>query len=192
MERQRKRQREGRKAKEAGHATRGPVAARERAKRVQESPRRNCYECVFCVSHLVLWARTLLSGFPVAGQCANHAETPGQWRPVSSKPCRNFRAKPLRVEPPKAPNDKIRYIPLTRGRHAIVDTEDYEWLSQYKWYATNPTPSGRVYAARGNSGAKMFMHRFIMQPPEGMVVDHINSNGLDNRICTCIAICITP
>ncbi len=33
------------------------------------------------------------------------------------------------------------------------------------------------------------MHREIMQPPKGMVVDHINGNGMDNsranqRVCT--------
>jgi hypothetical protein len=27
------------------------------------------------------------------------------------------------------------------------------------------------------------MHRLIMNPPEGMVVHHINNNGLDNRRC---------
>jgi len=28
---------------------------------------------------------------------------------------------------------------------------------------------------------RVSMHRQIMNPPEGMVVDHINNNGLDNR-----------
>jgi hypothetical protein len=98
---------------------------------------------VFCISNVLLWAQTLMSGFAVGGQCANHPDTPGQVRRIPGTPCRNFRGKPYRVEPPQPPNDKVRYIPLTRGLFAIVDTEDYEWLSRYKWQA-HRTPCGGV------------------------------------------------
>ena len=133
----------GRQAKKAGQAVRPPVPARQRAEIAAAKPRRGCYECVFYVSNALLWLQTLVSGFPVPGMCANHTETPGQWRPAPGRPCRNFRGRPRRVAPPEPPNDKIRYIPLTRGLHAIVDADDYEWLSQYKWYATPSPRAGR-------------------------------------------------
>jgi hypothetical protein len=124
-----------------------------------------------------------MSGFPVGGQCANHPDTPGQVRPIPGTPCRNFRGKPHRVEPPAPPNDKIRYIPLTRGLYAIVDAEDYEWLSQYKWYAGAAPHKKTFYARRTIPGGTELMHRMIMRAPKGMVIDHINGNGLDNRRC---------
>ncbi|MBN1358996.1 MAG: HNH endonuclease [Sedimentisphaerales bacterium] len=147
-------------------------------------PRRCCHDCVFCISAGMIWMQTLMSGFPVSGLCANHPDTPGLVRPIPHKPCRNFKGKPFRAAPPDPPNDKIRYIPLTRGLHAIVDAEDYEWLSKYKWYASPSPRPGAFYAryTRGKFRMKL-MHRVIMPPPKGKVVDHINGNGLDNRRC---------
>ncbi len=149
-----------------------------------EERRRNCHNCVFCTSDAGLWLRTLASGFPVVGLCANHPETPGQVRPIPSEPCRNFRARPqptVRTEPPEPPNEKIRYIPLTRGLYAIVDAKNYAWLSRYKWYAHQSERGNVFYACRSHRGRAISMHREIMRPPRGMVVDHINGNGLDNR-----------
>jgi hypothetical protein len=40
-----------------------------------------------------------------------------------------------------------------------------------------------VYAYRKHHGKTLRMHQFIMNPPKGMVVDHIDGNGLDNRRC---------
>jgi len=37
-------------------------------------------------------------------------------------------------------------IPLTQGKFAIVDAEDYDWLSRYKWYATKA--KNTFYACR--------------------------------------------
>jgi hypothetical protein len=103
--------------------------------------------------------------------------------------CRGFRGKPtppLRLEPPVPPNDEIRYIPLTRGLFAIVDAADYEWLSGFRWHAT----SGRkMYACFARKDKVIYMHRLIMNPPEGKFVDHVDGNSLNYRrsnlrICT--------
>jgi hypothetical protein len=69
-------------------------------------------------------------------------------------------------------------IPLTSGFYTYVDAADYEWLNQWHWRAY-----GDGYVARREKGRLIFMHREIMQPPPGMVVDHINGVSLNNRRC---------
>lgn len=84
-----------------------------------------------------------------------------------------------------------RIIPLTQGKVTKVDQRDFEKLRNYKWCIRRERMT--CYAIRNQrtrSGVKCFiMHRVIMNPPEGMVVDHINGDGLDNRranlrVCT--------
>ena len=71
-----------------------------------------------------------------------------------------------------------KQIPLTQGKFAIVDADDYEWLSQWKWCARKGTSAW--YAIRNGDNR---MHRIIINTPSGMDTDHINGNGLDNRKC---------
>ena len=77
----------------------------------------------------------------------------------------------------------FRRIPLTQGKHAIVDPDDYERLSRYNWYVRK-TPQ-TFYAKRSTLTRKtitpIYMHRCVIKVPAGMVADHINHNGLDNR-----------
>ncbi len=81
----------------------------------------------------------------------------------------------------------VKQIQLTQGKFALVDDKDFEMLSQYKWYAHK---SGKTYYAERNKDKGVGkMHRLIMNCPEGMVVDHIDHNGLNNqkvnlRICS--------
>jgi len=76
---------------------------------------------------------------------------------------------------------------LTNGMVALVDDTDYEVVEPYKWHFVNGKTGG--YAVTYIKGKTHYMHRLIMQPSFGMVVDHINASKLDNtrsnlRICT--------
>jgi len=79
----------------------------------------------------------------------------------------------------------FRRIPLTQGEFAIVDPEDYAHLAKYRWHLAK-SPSGS-YATRWHRAKhskqrkKIWMHRQVISVPSGMVCDHINRNGLDNR-----------
>jgi len=78
----------------------------------------------------------------------------------------------------------FRRIPLTQGKYAIVDPEDYERLAKYKWFAIRYERGYyAVRAARDSKGRQrnVRMHREIMGEPKGKIIDHINHNGLDNR-----------
>lgn len=78
----------------------------------------------------------------------------------------------------------MKEIPLTKGKVAIVDDCDYEELSKYKWCAARRKDGLAYYAIRsvwGNGKNKrIFMHRVITECPQGMQVDHIDGNGLNN------------
>lgn len=84
----------------------------------------------------------------------------------------------------------MQIIVLTQGKFAIVDDEDYQELSKYKWYV-----GSRGYAIRhpkmikGIRKGHIAMHRIIINAPDGMEVDHRDGNRLNNqkvnlRICT--------
>lgn len=81
----------------------------------------------------------------------------------------------------------MKKIPLTRGKFALIDDEDYEWLNQWKWQAHRDGYSGDFSATRrekipGKKTRKtIIMSREIMNTPKGMKCDHKNHNTLDNR-----------
>jgi hypothetical protein len=83
----------------------------------------------------------------------------------------------------------MKKIPLTHDLFAIVD--DYEFLSQFKWYAIIKTHhTYAAYNKETNDGSRcVYMHRVIAGDCENKDIDHINGNSLDNRrdnlrICT--------
>lgn len=72
----------------------------------------------------------------------------------------------------------------SRGDQILVDAEDAAKLSGW---SINVRERGYVEVYRANE--RMRLHRLLMMVPDGMVIDHINRNPLDNRkqnlrVCT--------
>ncbi len=70
----------------------------------------------------------------------------------------------------------MKQIPLTQGKFALVDDEDYEYLNQWKWHYAS------FHAYRKDiTGKTIAMHNLVIKPPKGKLVDHKNGNGIDNQ-----------
>ncbi len=90
-----------------------------------------------------------------------------------------------------AQGDVVKKVPLTKGQFALVDDEDFERINQFKWFAKE---DGKTFYAKRHvrkNGHKigLSMANVIMGVPHGVIVDHIDQNGLNNtrqnlRVCT--------
>lgn len=84
----------------------------------------------------------------------------------------------------------MKEIELTQGKVALVDDEDYEYLSRWNWHASKGNTTyyaKRNYYVSENPPVQRpkLMHRAIFERRgvelNGLGVDHINGDGLDNR-----------
>lgn len=82
----------------------------------------------------------------------------------------------------------MKEIPLTQGKVALVDVEDYERINKYKWHYNSgyAVRQIRVEPSDGykNRQKKLFMHRVILNIKVSYKyeeIDHINGNSIDNR-----------
>lgn len=73
----------------------------------------------------------------------------------------------------------VKEIELTQGYVALVDDEDYDELSQWKW-TLHTSGCGHKAAYRRENGRSIMMHRQILDAPDGVEVDHIDRNPLNN------------
>lgn len=77
----------------------------------------------------------------------------------------------------------MKEIQLTQEKITIVDDEDFDFLSQWKWFYTCHGYAVRQNKIPGKGQRLLFMHRVILNTPNGMESDHINGDKLDNRRC---------
>ena len=76
-----------------------------------------------------------------------------------------------------------RVIQLSKGRgQTIVSDGDYERVARHRWHVG--TVHGYVCSKIKDVNGKwrtVYLHRWLLDVADGMVVDHINGDKLDNR-----------
>lgn len=84
----------------------------------------------------------------------------------------------------------MRTIELTNGGVARVDDADFElaMASCRRWRRRDGRGTSYVEGHWIQTGKTIYLHRAIMSPPTGMIVDHADGDGLNNcrsnlRIC---------
>lgn len=85
----------------------------------------------------------------------------------------------------------MKKIPLSNGDFALVDDEDFDRVSVYKWHFNQNGYAVRNVRLSTDKYTSEYLHRFItgLKTGDGMLVDHKNGIGLDNRkenlrVCT--------
>lgn len=80
-------------------------------------------------------------------------------------------------------------IQLTRGQVALVDAGDEEWVRQWRWHARRIRHNWYASRTQYTAGQPytLYLHAAIWERhngpvPEGLLIDHSNRHGLDNRI----------
>lgn len=72
----------------------------------------------------------------------------------------------------------IIIVPLTQGKHALIDLEDWDKIRPYKWSTWETT--GGVYAHTLSGKKRIIMHHLILPRIVSYVIDHRDRNGLNN------------
>lgn len=129
---------------------------------------------------LTVWSQKSNGIYTVNGHCECKASFAGQ-------PCWHLSCKQLFLRYFEAVALQTVEVPLSQGRVALIDAEDAERVNQFKWTAhvKKNRKKQSFYARRSIWGKEkqvtIWLHRFIMNAPKDLQVDHINGNGLDNR-----------
>lgn len=82
----------------------------------------------------------------------------------------------------------MKQIPLNQGKFAIIDDEDFDYLSQFKWHITKKgRKEDRGYAKKkfcidgvwGNKKMEVFILHLLFR--SHFKIKHLNGDKLDNR-----------
>lgn len=66
------------------------------------------------------------------------------------------------------------------GKHIVlIDVEDVDKCKKYNW--TLRKDKFTFYAQHSTKTKTILLHRYLMDFPDNLYIDHINHNGLDNR-----------
>jgi hypothetical protein len=69
----------------------------------------------------------------------------------------------------------------SNGIKFLVDDSDYDLIKKYKWQTLKNKKTGAHYIRTRIGQKTILLHRMLLSPPAGYVVDHINGVTTDNR-----------
>lgn len=92
--------------------------------------------------------------------------------------CATCRRRNGRLEP-SGLCDGSTLLPLPHGQYTLIDTEDYDRVSQYSWSHSRGYVTTTVYA--GGTKSRIQLHRLVTNAADDLVVDHRDHNPLNNR-----------
>lgn len=77
----------------------------------------------------------------------------------------------------------MKEIKLTQGKVALVDDEDFDFLSKYKWFAQKDRHNSyaHTHIDKNPRTPTVSMHRMLLNASKGEIVDHIDRNPLNNQ-----------
>lgn len=74
------------------------------------------------------------------------------------------------------------FLNISKNMKTLIDAEDYERLKKENVLKWNAQIVGKkIYCSRNWNNKKVYLHRYIMNCPDGFCIDHINGDPLDNR-----------
>lgn len=75
----------------------------------------------------------------------------------------------------------MKVLKSTNNFDILVDDEDYEFLSRFKWNVVT-TKDGNTYArTKPDRKTNITIHQLLMKSGGNVYVDHIDHNGLNNQ-----------
>jgi hypothetical protein len=83
--------------------------------------------------------------------------------------------------------DGTVHIQLTQGLVTIIDVECLPLVEGFTWHAHRTSGVGSTYYAStsvtsGSKVTKLNMHKVLLDTPPGMVVLHVDGDGLNNSL----------
>lgn len=73
------------------------------------------------------------------------------------------------------------FILLPSGVEAVLDESDFRLVEAGNWHELAKNHTSYCRGRFSGSPKKFLLHRVILQAKDGVIVDHVNGNGLDNR-----------
>lgn len=80
-------------------------------------------------------------------------------------------------------DNDLAYVELTQGFTAVIDRDDIGKISPFVWCLAKNRRNKYAQTSLIVNGSRkvMQMHRLLLECPDGLHIDHIDRNGLNNR-----------